>query len=67
MPKENILGKIDGGGNVLFDALNPECMVAPAGAISGGCQPLQRGVDYAYEIDVQGLHRRLSRTATPNG
>ena len=52
VPKENILGKIDGGINVLFDALNPERMVVAAGAIGGGRHALQRGVDYANEREI---------------
>ena len=57
VPKENTLGKIDGGVNVLFDALNPERMVVAAGGIGGGRHALQRAVDYANEREF--LRTRL--------
>ena len=68
VPKANVLGKIDGGIDVLFDALNPERMVVAAGAIGGGHHVLQRGVDYANEREIfkgpigayQGLQHPMS-------
>lgn len=52
VPRENILGKIGRGTDVLFDALNPERMVVAAGAIGGGRHVLKRGVEYANERTI---------------
>lgn len=52
VPKENVLGKVGRGVEVLFDALNPERMVVAAGAIGGGKHALARGVEYANERSI---------------
>jgi acyl-CoA dehydrogenase len=52
VPKENVLGKVGGGVNVLFDALNPERMIVAAGAIGGGRHVLARGTEYANEREI---------------
>ncbi len=52
VPKENVLGEVGGGVNVLFDALNPERMIVAAGAIGGGRHVLARGTEYANEREI---------------
>ncbi len=52
VPRENVLGKVGRGVEVLFDALNPERMVVAAGAIGGGRHALARGVEYANERSI---------------
>ncbi len=52
VPRENVLGKVGRGIEVLFDALNPERMVVAAGAIGGGRHALARGVEYANERTI---------------
>ncbi|MBV1931836.1 MAG: acyl-CoA/acyl-ACP dehydrogenase, partial [Porticoccaceae bacterium] len=52
VPKENVLGQVGGGVNVLFDALNPERMIVAAGAIGGGRHVLARGTEYANEREI---------------
>jgi len=52
VPRENVLGKVGRGMDVLFDALNPERMVVAAGAIGGGRHVLKRGVEYANERTI---------------
>jgi alkylation response protein AidB-like acyl-CoA dehydrogenase len=52
VPRENVLGKVGRGIEVLFDALNPERMVVAAGAIGGGKHALARGVEYANERSI---------------
>ncbi len=52
VPKENVLGQVGGGVNVLFDALNPERMIVAAGAIGGGRHVLKRGTEYANEREI---------------
>jgi alkylation response protein AidB-like acyl-CoA dehydrogenase len=49
VPRENVLGKVGRGIEVLFDALNPERMVVAAGAIGGGRHALARATEYANE------------------
>jgi acyl-CoA dehydrogenase len=52
VPRENVLGEVGGGVNVLFDALNPERMIVAAGAIGGGRHVLKRGTEYANEREI---------------
>lgn len=52
VPRENVLGEVGGGVNVLFDALNPERMIVAAGAIGGGRHVLKRGAEYANERQI---------------
>jgi hypothetical protein len=52
VPKENVLGEVGGGVNVLFDALNPERMIVAAGAIGGGRLVLDRGTEYANQREI---------------
>ena len=52
VPRENVLGKVGRGIEVLFDALNPERMVVAAGAIGGGRHALARGAEYANERSI---------------
>lgn len=52
VPRENVLGQVGQGVNVLFDALNPERMVVAAGAIGGGRHVLARGTEYANERQI---------------
>ena len=52
VPKENLLGTVGRGVEVLFDALNPERMVVAAGAIGGGRHALARGAEYANERSI---------------
>ena len=52
VPRENVLGKVGRGIEVLFDALNPERMVVAAGAIGGGLHALARGIEYANERSI---------------
>ena len=68
VPKQNVLGQVGGGVNVLFDALNPERMVVAAGSIGGGRHVLKRGTEYANERKIfngpigayQGLQHPLA-------
>ncbi len=68
VPKENVLGEVGGGANVLFDALNPERMIVAAGAIGEGRHVIKRGVEYANERNIfngpigayQGLQHPLA-------
>ena len=52
VPKENVLGQVGGGVNVLFDALNPERMIVAAGSVGGGRHVLKRGTEYANEREI---------------
>ena len=52
VPKENVLGQVGQGVNVLFDALNPERMIVAAGSIGGGRHVLKRGTEYANERQI---------------
>ena len=52
VPRDNVLGKVGRGIEVLFDALNPERMVVAAGAIGGGRHALARGAEYANERSI---------------
>ncbi len=52
VPKENVLGQVGGGVNVLFDALNPERMIVAASSIGGGRHVLNRGTEYANEREI---------------
>ena len=52
VPRENVLGQVGQGVNVLFDALNPERMIVAAGSIGGGRHVLKRGTEYANERQI---------------
>jgi len=52
VPRENVLGKVGAGVEVLFDALNPERMVVAANSIGGGRHVLQRAAEYANERKI---------------
>lgn len=52
VPRENVLGKVGTGVEVLFDALNPERMVVAANSIGGGRHVLQRAAEYANERKI---------------
>lgn len=52
VPRENVLGQVGQGVNVLFDALNPERMIVAAGAIGSGRHVLARGTEYANERQI---------------
>lgn len=52
VPRENVLGQVGQGVNVLFDALNPERMIVAAGSIGSGRHVLARGTEYANERQI---------------
>lgn len=49
IPKENVLGEVGKGLNVLFDSLNPERIIVASGAVGSGRYVIKRAVEYANE------------------
>ncbi len=49
IPKENVLGEVGKGLNVLFDSLNPERIIVASGAVGAGRYVIKRAVEYANE------------------
>jgi acyl-CoA dehydrogenase len=54
VPAENVLGEVDGGFGVLWDVLNPERVLAAAGAVGAADAALDVAARYARERVVFG-------------
>ncbi len=54
VPAHRVLGEVDEGFRVLWDVLNPERIIAAAGAVGGADAALQVASDYARERVVFG-------------